>query len=94
VLKVARGPNREADVTLSVDGDEVAEGRIPRLLGMLSSTGMDIGRAIAPVNKDYAPPFAYGGRIDRVIFELPARRSERDKKEEVERETRAAMARQ
>ncbi len=61
---------------------------------MLSSTGMDIGRAIAPVNRDCDPPFAYGGRIHRVIFELLQRASERDKAEQAEREARAAMSRQ
>jgi arylsulfatase len=81
-------------VTLCVDGSDVAKGRIPRLLAMLSSTGMDIGRAIAPVNRDYAPPFAYGGRIDKVTFELAARREAGDAKDEAEREARAAMARQ
>jgi arylsulfatase len=93
-VKVVRGPGREGDVTLCVDGSDVAKGRIPRLLAMLSSTGMDIGRAIAPVNRDYAPPFAYGGRIDKVTFELAARREAGDAKDEAEREARAAMARQ
>jgi len=94
VLEVVRGAEREGDVTLSVDGEPVARGRIPRLLGMLSSTGMDLGRAIAPVNHDYDPPFAYAGRIERVTFELPARPTARDRADEAEREARAAMARQ
>ena len=94
VLKVMRGADRSAEVTISVDGESVADGKIPRILGMLSSTGMDIGRAIAPVNRDYNPPFAYGGDIQRVIFELPTRTSERDKSEHAQREARAAMARQ
>jgi arylsulfatase len=93
-VKVVRGLGREGDVTLCVDGSDVAKGRIPRLLAMLSSTGMDIGRAIAPVNRDYTPPFAYGGRIDKVTFELAARREAGDAKDEAEREARAAMARQ
>jgi arylsulfatase len=94
VLKVVRGPDRDAEVTLSVDGTEVAAGLIPRILGMLSSTGMDLGHASAPINRDYNPPFAYAGRIDRVIFELPERPSRRDKTEASEREARAAMTRQ
>jgi hypothetical protein len=61
---------------------------------MLSSTGMDFGHAMAPVCRDYTPPFAYGGKIRTVTFELPQRASEQDKKEEAEREARAAMARQ
>ena len=89
-----RGPERQGDVTLSVDGAVAATGRVPRLVGMLSSTGMDLGQALAPINRDYDPPFAYPGRIARVIFELPVRTSRRDRKEEAERGARAAMARQ
>lgn len=91
---VERLAERKAAIKLMVDGEMLAEGEIPRLLGMLSSTGMDIGRAMAPVNKDYQPPFAYPGTIQRVIFELPARPGEKDKAEEAEREARASMARQ
>jgi arylsulfatase len=93
-VRVTRTPEREGEVTLSVDGATLAKGNIPRVVGMLSSTGMDIGRAIAPVNREYDPPFAYPGRIERVVFELPERPSEADKKAEAEREARAAMARQ
>jgi class 3 adenylate cyclase len=71
-----------------------ATGRVPRLVGMLSSTGMDLGQALAPINRDYDPPFTYPGRIARVIFELPLRVSKRDRKEEAKREGRVAMARQ
>lgn len=56
---------------LSVDGRPVASGEIPRLLFMISSTGMDIGRSLSPVVADYAAPFAYPGRIETVAFELP-----------------------
>jgi arylsulfatase len=94
VVKVVRGEKRDGPTTLHVDGAEVASATIPRLVGMLSSTGMDLGRAIAPVNGDYQPPFAYSGKIHRVEFELPARSSKRDREEEADREGRAAMARQ
>jgi arylsulfatase len=93
-LIVERQPERRGTVKLLVDGEMQIEGEIPRLLGMLSSTGMDIGRAIAPINKDYTPPFAYAGSIRQVVFELPVRPSDKDKKEEAEREARASMARQ
>lgn len=91
---VERLPERRAAVRLLVDGDQQAEGEIPRLLGMLSSTGMDFGRAMAPVNKAYQPPFEYPGDIRRVIFELARRPGRQDRAEEAEREGRAAMARQ
>lgn len=94
VLRVERGDNRQGAVTLLIDGEVAASGEIPRLLGMLSSTGMDIGLASAPVCKDYAPPFAYPGTIARVVFELPERASEQDKREDAQRQARAAAARQ
>jgi arylsulfatase A-like enzyme len=93
-LVVERLPERRAAVRLLVDAEQQAEGEIPRLLGMLSSTGMDFGRVMAPVNKAYQPPFEYPGKIHTVIFELAARPSRQDQAEEAEREARAAMARQ
>lgn len=43
--------------------------------------------------RDYQPPFAYPGKIKRVTFELASRPTE-DRRDESERESRAAMARQ
>ncbi len=94
VVNVVRGSDREGDLSLCVDGAVVAKGRIPRLIGMLSSTGMDIGRALAPVNRTYTPPFVYPGRIDKVVFELPRRVTKKDRREEEEREARKEMSRQ
>ncbi|MCY3811942.1 MAG: sulfatase-like hydrolase/transferase, partial [Gammaproteobacteria bacterium] len=93
-VQVERLAARRAAVRLLVDSDVVADGEIPLLLGMLSSTGMDLGRAIAPVNRDYQPPFAYPGKIRRVTFELAKRPTERDRSDESQRQARAAMARQ
>ena len=93
-VEVAREAGRRAAVRLRVDGTLQAEGEIPLLLGMLSSTGMDFGRAMAPVNRDYRPPFAYPGKIRKVRFEVAPRRTQRDRREEAEREARAAMTRQ
>ena len=93
-VEVERLPERRAAVRLLIDGEVVAEGNIPRLLGMLSSTGMDLGRAIAPINRDYQPPFAYPGKIGKVTFTLASRPNEQDKRADAERQARAAMARQ
>ena len=93
-VEVARQAGRRAAVRLRVDGALQAEGEIPLLLGMLSSTGMDLGRAMAPVNRDYRPPFAYPGKLRKVRFEVAPRRTEQDRREEAEREARAAMTRQ
>ncbi len=71
VLEVRRNADGSAEADLSVDGAPVAAGKIPRLLFIISSTGMDLGRSLSPVTDDYAAPFAYPGQIARVMFELP-----------------------
>ena len=71
ILRVTRGGDGGAEAVLSVDGVTVAEGRIPRLLFMLSTLGMDLGRSATPVNADYAAPFVYGGALKTVTFDIP-----------------------
>jgi len=70
-LKVTRREDGGGDVVLEVDGEAVGQGSIDRLLFLISSTGMDLGRSLSPVNDDYAEPYAYPGRISRVVFEIP-----------------------
>jgi arylsulfatase len=70
-LVVTRTADGGGDIALSVDGEAVASGHAPRLLFMMSSTGMDLGRSLSPVTEDYAAPFAYPGRIDEVVFDTP-----------------------
>ncbi|HLY81222.1 MAG TPA: hypothetical protein VKQ70_17720, partial [Caulobacteraceae bacterium] len=70
-LDVRRNGDGSAEADLRVDGEPVAAGKIPRLLFIISSTGMDLGRSLSPVTDDYAAPFAYPGKIQRVVFELP-----------------------
>jgi arylsulfatase len=94
LLRVARAPDKSAQVTLLADGAAIGEGRIPRVLVMLSSTGMDLGRSLAPVNDDYSAPFTYPGRIETVTFELEERATSADKTAEAEAKARAAMTRQ
>ena len=93
-LRLDRAQDRSANVSIAVDGESVAEGRVPQLLRMLSSTGMDLGRSLAPVNGDYEAPFAYPGRIETIVFELPERRQRGDDKAEAEAQARAALSRQ
>jgi arylsulfatase len=93
-LRVARAADRSAEVTLLDGGEAIGEGRIPRLLVMLSSTGMDLGRSLAPVNADYAAPFVYPGRIESVTFELAERTNPADRAAEAEAKARAALTRQ
>jgi arylsulfatase len=69
VLQVARTDGGAGHAAISVDGRQVAAAAIPRLMYMISSTGMDLGRSLAPVGDDYDAPFAYPGRIETVVFE-------------------------
>ena len=89
-LDIARLPEGGADVTLSVDAVVVAQAHIPKLLFVLSSIGMDLGRSLSPVNDDYQAPFNYPGRIHRVVFELEDKAS----RGEIKAGMRAEMTRQ
>jgi arylsulfatase len=93
-LRVVRAADRSAAVTLLDGGEAIGAGRIPRLLVMLSSTGMDLGRSLAPVNEDYAAPFVYPGRIESVTFELAERSTPADRAVDAEAKARAALTRQ
>lgn len=70
-LRVDRTQDGGADVRLTVDGTPAGAGHLPRLLFIISTQGMDIGRSLSPVTADYAAPFAYTGKIVRVTFEVP-----------------------
>jgi arylsulfatase A-like enzyme len=89
-VEVSRPDKAGAHLALAVDGVAVAQAEIPTLLRIISSTGMDLGRSISPVNADYAAPFAYPGRIYSVKFELPAAA----RNGEMAAQVRAAMTRQ
>jgi hypothetical protein len=89
-LKVERRADGGGDLSLSVDGEVVATAQAPRLLFILSSTGMDIGRSLSPVTHDYQAPFAYPGTIQKVVFETP----ESMPRGEVKAQVRAEMTRQ
>ena len=88
--KPDRTDKTAAHATLLIDGAAVGEGQIANLLRILSSTGMDLGRSLSPVNADYQSPFKYPGKIVSVIFELPT--GPRDG--EIDAQVRAAMTRQ
>jgi hypothetical protein len=75
---------------LLIDGVQVEEGQVANLLRILSSTGMDLGRSLSPINADYQTPFKYPGRILSAVFELPTGPQDR----EIDAQVRAAMTRQ
>lgn len=71
VLTVTRTAEGGGEAALSVDGEIVATGVIPRLLFIISTIGMDLGRSLSPVVDDYQAPFTYGGVISKVVFDIP-----------------------
>lgn len=80
--------------TVFIDGKACGSTEIPKILRMISSTGMDAGRdAGSPVSDDYQSPFDFQGKIVRLVFEMPER-SKRDQKATEAAEAKAAMARQ
>ncbi len=89
-LDVVRQDDGSAQVALRVDGTLVAEAVIPKLLFVLSSLGMDLGRSNAPINDDYQAPFAYPGKMHRVVFDL----GEKASRGEIRAVMRTEMARQ
>jgi len=89
-LRVPRGPDGGSMAAMLVDQEVVATAAIPRLLFLISSTGMDLGRSLAPVNDDYRAPFTYPGNISEVVFEIPGAAPAG----EVKAQARAEMTRQ
>lgn len=73
---VARFDRNGAGGRLSVeaDGDVLDTIEIPKLVRMLGSTGLDIGRdALSPVVDDYQAPFPFTGTIGRISFHIRSR---------------------
>jgi arylsulfatase len=89
-VKIDKTEKTAARATLLIDGVPAGEGQISNLLRILSSTGMDLGRSLSPINADYEAPFKYSGRILEVVFELPTGPQDR----EIDAQVRAAMTRQ
>lgn len=64
---------------LTADGHELASLAIPRLVRMLGSTGIDVGRdRLSPVVDDYEPPFPFTGTIDRISFRIRSKADAED----------------
>src|SRR5439155_13814512 len=61
-------------LTLAADGEDLTTIEIPRLVRMLGSTGLDVGRdGLSPVIDDYDAPFAFTGTIERISFRIHSR---------------------
>jgi len=89
-VKIDKAEKTAAHATLLIDGVQQGEAQIANLLRILSSTGMDLGRSLSPINTDYQSPFKYPGRILSAVFELPTGPQDR----EINAQVRAAMTRQ
>ncbi len=78
-------------LSLDVDGAAVASVEIPKIVRMLGSTGVDVGRdALSPVVDDYDAPFPFTGTIDRITFDIHSRPDRAD----VEATAKAELARE
>jgi hypothetical protein len=70
------GPNelgKAAVVTMTANGNKVAEGQVPRTIPATISIqeGLDIGEDVgSPVDFTYKPPFKFTGKIEKVTFDL------------------------
>ncbi|MGQ0832284.1 MAG: arylsulfatase [Microthrixaceae bacterium] len=78
-------------LTLGIDGTDLTSIEIPRIVRMLGSTGLDVGRdALSPVVDDYEPPFPFTGTIDRITFAIRSRADA----EEIAATARAELAKE
>ncbi len=78
-------------IVIGVDGVDLASVEIPKLVRMLGSTGLDIGRdALSTVVSDYEGPFAFTGTIERASFQIHSRRDNAD----VQAKARTELARE
>ena len=67
--------------TLLVNGQSCGSVDIAEMAVMVSSTGMDIGRSIAPICHDYEPPCTFEGELRSVTVEVATSRPPEGKRE-------------
>ncbi len=85
--------DQSGEATLLIDGAAAGHAHVPRILRMIGSTGLDVGRdSLSSVTDDYEAPFEFTGRIHRLAFELLRR--EDVEREAAEAEARAELARE
>ncbi|CAB4364230.1 MAG: sulfatase-like hydrolase/transferase [Actinobacteria bacterium] len=82
VARFERGdaaPGTEGTLYIAVDGADLASTGIVRIVRMLGSTGLDIGRdGVAPSVGDYTAPFAFTGTVHLARFDIHTRASKAD----------------
>ena len=87
-----KGKGSPGTLTLFVDGKPVGNGELPVTipLSMGLASGVSVGAdAGAPVTDEYAPPFAFAGKIEKVVYDISGKRIV-----DHEAEIRMALARQ
>jgi arylsulfatase len=68
-----KGLGKAAVVTLSANGNKIAEGQVPKTIPATISIqeGLDIGEDVgSPVDFTYKPPFKFTGKIEKVTIDL------------------------
>ena len=86
-----RRRGNDADVTLTLNGDDVGTKNLPLVMRIISTSGMGIGRDFAsPVSTYYDGEYPFEGRIERVDIQLVTA----DQSDEDETAAREGMARQ
>jgi arylsulfatase len=69
-LLLRRGDGMAGQLTLQVDGSEVATASVPLYMRMMSSVGPSIGHDHgSPVSTRYSAPYAYTGVLHEVVIE-------------------------
>ncbi|HLX62986.1 MAG TPA: arylsulfatase [Planctomycetota bacterium] len=60
----------DGSMTLSIDGQKIAEGKAPGLLNRTPTDGLQVGSDKNAAVGDYETPFTFEGKITKVILEL------------------------
>ncbi|MHA1467496.1 MAG: arylsulfatase, partial [Promethearchaeota archaeon] len=86
---------RKGHIILSINDDKCGTITVPQILGMISSTGIDIGRdVLSAVSPEYEVPFEFPGIIRKIHVDLPKYRPPAKKREDEEINTRAELHKQ
>lgn len=68
-----------AVLTVAADGVDIGSVPVPKVVRMLGSTGLDIGRdSLSPVVDAYDAPFPFTATIEKVTFQIRSRASAAD----------------
>jgi arylsulfatase len=87
--------DQEAIATVLINGRVSGSVEVPKVLRVISSTGMDIGRdGLSPVTDDYEGQFPFTGKIYKVVFDIPKRVPKKVEQEYREAEAKMEMSKQ